>query len=401
MLGIAFTLGFATNIFFGYSRGIYLKPMTEELDGSRLGLSMAFTAVSVVSALSAPFVGRLLDRLPIRGILLAAALWAATGFFTLAMMQTTLQLCIAMALFLGLANAPLGGAGPSKLVVSWFTGRRGLALAISAMGASVAGVCAPPLVAPLVESVGWRETFRLFGAAAIVLLVPLILLVRDGPGARRAASAAGPASREGWPEADADERVWSRGEYLRSRAFWGVLLIFGIMVSVFSAISTHLFAHLTDHGMSGDAAALVLSAMAAVALAVKPLYGWLVDRFDPRVAVALSIATQTLALGLLLVADAFSALVAAAMLFGSGYGGMVPLRNSVTALAFGRMSFAEISGAMRPLQLPLVVIGVPLAGWIHDHFDSYTPAFAAFLVMHLAAASGIVLLRGAARRPGP
>lgn len=395
MVAIAFTLGFMTNVFYAYSRGIWLTPVADDLGADRFQVSLAFSLVSIVSALSGPWIGRLLDRLPVRRVLLVAALWLALGYGLMALVNSLWGLYLVMGLFMGLAFVALADAGPAKLVVNWFSSRRGLALSIVAMGASTAGIFTPPLIAALIEAVGWRGQFLAFAGTLLLVVVPLLLFaVRNDPA--EAGVAAEPAP-EGDDSQD-DERDWSRAEVLRSPDFWGLALVFGIMLGTFGGTSTHFFPHMADIGLDPAMAATVLSLMAAAALAAKPIYGWMVDHFDPRLAVAMAVGSQAAALGLLLVVEDYRMLMVTALLFGLGYGGMVPLRNAMTALAFGRLSFGAVSGALRPVQLPLVVASIPFAGWVFDHFGNYQLAFGLFCALQFLSLAGILLLRQATRR---
>lgn len=395
MVAVAFTLGFMTNVFYAYSRGIWLTPVATDLNADRFQVSLAFSLVSIVSALSGPWIGRLLDRLPVRRVLLVAAVWLALGYVFMSMVTSLLALYLVMGVFMGLAFVALADAGPAKLVVNWFSARRGMALSIVAMGASTAGVFTPPLIAALIETVGWRGQFLVFAGVLVLFIVPLV-----GFGIRNDPAEAGVEPEPapfGIDDTD-DERDWGRAEFLRTPDFWGIALVFGIMLGTFGGTSTHLFAHMSDIGVSPGAAATVLSAMALLALLAKPFFGWMIDRFDPRLAVAVSVLCQAAALGLLLFFKDYAVLLGAALLFGLGYGGMVPLRNAITALAFGRMSFGSISGALRPVQLPLVVASIPFAGWVFDTFGNYDLAFAIFCGLQVLSAAAILLLRQATNR---
>jgi len=395
MVGLAFGLGFIANAFYAYSRGIWLPPLAADLGGDRFQVSLAFSLVSIVAALTAPRVGGLFDRLPLRRVLLSAAFWLGIGYILLAQVSSLLGLYVVMAAFVGLASLPLGDAGPAKLVVNWFRGRRGLALSITAMGASAAGILAPPVMAALIEAVGWRGQFLVFGGILLLLVMPVLAgFVQNDPAAAGVEPDPAPA---GDFDGD-DERMWLRREVLRSSDFWGIVIVFGVMLATFGATSTHLFAHMTDIGHAPGRAAVVLSSMAAAALLAKPLFGIMIDRFDPRLAVGLAVACQGFALAMLLVVQAFTPLIVTALLFGLGYGGMVPLRNAMTALSFGRASFGAVSGTLRPFQLPLVVAAIPFAGWVFDSFGNYDLAFGLFCALQGASGLAILLLTRAAAR---
>ncbi|MFU8814946.1 MAG: MFS transporter [Pseudomonadales bacterium] len=391
-------VGLLTSGLLSYTRGIFLVPMAAELGASRLELSLGFTITSAVAALTAPLAGYLLDRFPVPRLMTVMAIWTALGYFALSAVGDKLALFLVLGLFFGLATFHLGGPAPSKLVVGWFDTRRGLALSLLAMGASTAGVLTPPIATALIETFGWRWAFVAYGTITLVAVLPLtLLLLRDPPRPTPQVTADldDAESLHGGAAAQplTTNRVWKRREYLSSPSFWGIVTIFGVMGCIFSGVSLHLFAHITDIGIDPLRASLVLSVMAGLALVSKPVFGWLVDKLDPRVSVMVSLLTQLLGVGLLLFAGSFLPVLLAAAAFGFGFGGMVPLRNALTAIGFGALSFGEVGGAMRTAMAPLTLGGMPLAGWIYDAFGSYNAAFVSFVCLYALALLAVLLLR--------
>lgn len=395
IVAASYLVGLLTSGLLSYTRGIFLVPMAAELGSSRLELSVAFTISGIVAALSAPTAGYLLDRYPVPRMMVLMAIWTALGYFAVAAVDGRLGLFIVMGAFFGLATFHLGGPAPAKLVVDWFQARRGFALSLISMGASTAGVLTPPLATALIEALGWRWTFVIYGVVTLVVVVPLILLtLRPAPVPEQTGAVAGQPSVGPAPAAARTiDRVWTRREYLTNGTFWGIVIIFGVMGCVFGGVSLHLFAHLTDIGLSPLEASFVLSVMAGLALVSKPLFGALVDRLDGRVSVLVALGAQTLGMVLLLAAEGYASALVAAIVFGFGYGGMVPLRSALTAIGFGARSFGEVSGAMRTAMAPLTMGGMPLAGWIFDLYGSYAVAFITFIVLYVGAIAAVLLLR--------
>ena len=56
-------------------------------------------------------------------------------------------------------------------------------------------------------------------------------------------------------------------------------------------------------------------------------------------------------------------------------------------------------GLLRPVQMPIHLLGVPLAGWIFDTTGSYDTAFRIFAGFYVAAIALTVSLRPASRGP--
>ena len=55
---------------------------------------------------------------------------------------------------------------------------------------------------------------------------------------------------------------------------------------------------------------------------------------------------------------------------------------------------------MRPVQVPIHAVGIPLAGFVFDRTGTYAIAYQVFLVTYVVAIAGVVVLgRGRAKAP--
>jgi MFS transporter, ACS family, hexuronate transporter len=131
---------------------------------------LAYTLMNGVS-------GRALDYLGTRiGYGLTVAFWSGVEI---------LQACSTGALSLGIFRFLLGmgeaGNYPAgvKLIAEWFPPKeRSLASGIFNSGASIGAILAPPLLALIVLSVGWREAFVAVGLLGLAWLAGWIILYR-------------------------------------------------------------------------------------------------------------------------------------------------------------------------------------------------------------------------------
>ena len=92
-------------------------------------------------------------------------------------------------------------------------------------------------------------------------------------------------------------------------------------------------------------------------------------------------------------ADGYGALVAAAVIFGVGFGGRVPLLIAIRGDYFGREKFATIFG-LSTIQMGIIQIFGPIvAGFMYDSLGSYTMAFLILFGVNMLAAMMILLVR--------
>ena len=175
MAGVAFFVDFIAVGFFFYSYGIFFKSIAAEFGDSRLDVSIGITHTQGVCAMLAPFIGRALDRYPLKRIMALGALSMGTGFSLLSVVQSPFQFYLVLSIFVGFGAGAMGQLATSKLVSNWFVRKRGTALGIAATGISVSGVIMPNISAYLVTEFGWRSGFLVYGLITLTLVVPLVL----------------------------------------------------------------------------------------------------------------------------------------------------------------------------------------------------------------------------------
>jgi MFS family permease len=399
MVGVAFLVDFIAVGFFFYSFGVYYPAIDAELEGASLLVAAGISVSNAVSGLFAPFIGRALDRHSLKRIMLLGAVTVSAGFLCLSRITNYWQYYLVLGSFFAFGLGLMGGMASSKLVANWFIQKRGTALGVATMGVSLSGLVMPTVATWLVAEVGWRGGFAIYALGILLIVVPavawLVVTRPEDVGQRPdGESLEEKAAREAIPEV-----YWRTRDILRSRNFWFIALPFAAVFSSLSAILIHVVPHANDLGIFGYRAGWVLSISAGAGVLGKVVFGRLVDRWDPRFAAWASFGTQILGLLLLLQGQGYSGLVVGAVVFGFGMGGVVPLQGALCGLAFGRLSFGEVMGLMRPVQVPLHSLGIPLAAWIHDTTGSFELAFQIFLGVYAASCAMIALLRLPGGRP--
>ena len=391
MVAAAFFVDFIAVGFFFYSYGVFFKALAADFGGARLDVALGLTLVNVVGGLLAPFIGEALDRFPIRRVITVGTLAMSLGFLLLSMVTAQWQFYLILATLIGFGSNAMGGLATAKLVANWFEARRGTALGIATMGISLSGVVMPIASALLIEQIGWRGGFLVFGAFTLVLVLPVVLAVvvsrpeevGQQPDGRAPAVEAAPLPHRALPVR----------QLMRDRNFWVLNFAIGFLFCVMSATLTHMVPRVTDLGFSLIEAAPVLSFGAGAGVLGKVAFGWLVDRLDPRFALLAAIGSQFLGQIGMLGADGYALFAVGAAVFGFGMGGIVPLHGAIVGLAFGREQFGRVMGLMRPVMMPLQVAGLPFAGWVFDVQGSYDFAFRLFLAFYIASAGCTWLLR--------
>jgi len=326
-----------------------------------------------MSAVYAPWVGRLVERRGPRFVQLLGAAVLAAGLALLGTARGVVHFDLVMGLLVALGATCLGGITCNTAIASWFSTGRGRALGIATAGISMGGVVFVPLTHALIERLGWRGAFGVLGAIVLIVLVPPIALLMETE-TGGAAAGMSPAER-----AVLDREI--RMSLAPSAAFASrnfALLAFSLSISgaALAVVLLHQITFMVDRGLGERLASWVLGATAGMGVVGKLGFGWLLDRFDQRRVAGLCFFLQSVGVGLLLLTRGPWMLAVFVAVYGFAMGGNATLQATLVADCFGRAHYAAIFGRLLAFSVGLQAIAVPLAGWLRDRTGAYEPIFA-------------------------
>jgi MFS family permease len=366
-----------------FSFGIFFKSLAHEFHAGRAAISFAFTLHNILGALLLPAWGWLIDRVGARRIILV--LTAVFGVALVAALSIGHGIWQFYVFYAALGIALSAGPGPVSygVVIShWFNRRRGLALGLMGLGVGVGAFAIPLISQRLIAHFGWRAAYAFFGAAILLVTVPVVAtFLQNDPsergleedGAEKAVHA--PAGKEGLPWAE----IW------RCADFWLLIVVFTLTSASMHAGVLHMPALLTDRGMSPARAAMVSGIVGVAVVVGRVGSGFLLDYFfAPRVAMAFYGACAA-GLAILWSGQTRSIAVCAAFLVGLGMGSEAELMAYLVSRYFGLRSFATAYGYVFSAFMIAGAIGTLLMGAGFDHFHSYTVSLGCFCAASLVA----------------
>src|SRR3954465_3074453 len=220
---------------------VFLLPISEGFGWDRARVVSVYSLSALAAGLAAPFAGRLFDRSGPRMVYAAGLLLLGGAFLIAARAQYLWQFQLSLGLCVGLGIAFIGNVPNSILLGRWFGPRLPTAMAVvySATGAGV--LLLLPASQLLIDHIGWREAYQLFGVVALLLLLPLLILpwrLFSTGSPQLAKSAATAAADEGWTLLRA----------MRHHAFWALFCTFFFTAIGMYAISPQVVAYLIDAG---------------------------------------------------------------------------------------------------------------------------------------------------------
>jgi MFS family permease len=406
--------GFIINAFgigtFFYGFSTFFNPMIAEFGWSRTLMSGVFAMSRLEGGIEGPIAGWLTDRFGARRMMLFGITIAGIGFTLISQVNSpqSLYLIFVLVLSLGINLGYTHATGAA--VAKWFVRRRGRAFSILISGNGIGGAIFVPVIAWLIVQYDWRVAVIVLGVATLAIPLPLSRIIRSTPEDMGLRPDGDPAPRtdaegQGYRLADEanssveEEVSLTVREALRTRAFWIYAASMIFRACILSSIVVHQIPHLTDIGIPYQTASNVLGMMVLLSVPGRFIFGWLGDRFNKRKILFLLCLLQGAGIFIFINASTLPLLYLFVVVYGLGYGGVIPLTIALRADLFGRKNYATIAGIMMSLTMVGTVSAPLFAGYLHDVTQSYSLAFYIFIVMILI--SGVLfLLIPQARRPG-
>jgi sugar phosphate permease len=370
---------------------VFVEPLTREFGWSRTALSGAVSLGGVLAALVSPLIGPLLDR---RGSRLVLCLAILVNGIALLLLSLTPSLLVFYLLF---CVARMNWAGPFELGIygalnNWFLARRTAAASILNL-AQMFGLIALPLIAQfamLHES--WRAGWLALGIVVLVVgFMPVwLFLVRRPEDMGLEPDRAVPAALPVGGPASVNEPRFSRGEAIRTPAFWFLMLYTVMVYPVQAGVSLHQAPHLLDRGLDPTTAAFAVSTFSLLSAVATVACGFIPRRLPVRIPLALAGAMRVAGTvrmpGIASAADGFLA----AGLFGMGIGAVLTLTPVAWADYFGRANYGAIRGYALSAQVLAQASGPLLSGVLYDSTGTYTVSLYCFA--GLSALGGLAAL---------
>jgi MFS family permease len=160
-----------------YSFALFVVPWLEHFDIARSQVMLAILAFQVTTGLLSPVLGRLMDHFVMRRLVIAGAVSMGLGLALLSQATQFWQVILIYTTLLPIGMLLCGTLASQTMVSKWFTGNRGLAIGLSAMGTSIGGLIIPMVVIALIASYEWQGALLILSVVSTVILIPLNFLV--------------------------------------------------------------------------------------------------------------------------------------------------------------------------------------------------------------------------------
>jgi MFS family permease len=383
-VGICFMLlGAAGMIASTYS--IVAVPLAREYRPSRTVLMTAMTVLSGTCAVLSPLLGRLMDRMSLRTLMVGGGLLLGAGYAALSLTTSFMQVLVIFGVLIAPANVLLGPVAATVLLSRWFTNRRGRAMGIAIAGIAAGGFFYPMIIQGLLDAHQWRQALQLLSLVLIAWTVPVALLVVNRP-EERGLHPDGAAAALVETRAAASAAPISASEVLRDPAFWMIAVTVAIVTSGMKGMVTNLAPLAIDTGVTASVAATLVSVYSACSFVSKLSFAALSDRLGPRPLMYIALGGFSVGMVCLTQARAGYGTVALGVAIVGLFGGlMVPMESYLAPRVFGRRGVGRAMGLLSGVILVALLATPPLFGLIFDLTGRYNGIFWTFGALALLA----------------
>ncbi len=378
----------------GYVFSTFLRPVVADLGWSRAIFASFGGPLLLSVSLASPLIGNLTDRLGPRWVLSGSALLLGVALAAFGAMQSLWHF-YATSLLLGVALAGLGDIPVGAVASRWFSGGRGLALAVIYLGSNLGGTILPIAAATLTAAYGWRAALFVLAPASVALILPFAAFVVRHPRLGEVAPIA-----DAGPAPDSAPALDQRAA-LRTRSFWILAFVLFAFYFYYVGVLYNLPVFLGDLGFSDPQAALRYAGAIFVGIFGKLAMGLLADRIERRRAMLANFGLVTLASLLLLHVEQPGLLVVFLIVHGFAVAAENVTLPLIVGESFGVRYMAQIYGWLLLTLFLGGATGPVFAAWVHDRLGSYQPAFAGFAVLNAMGLLALAFVRREVGAPEP
>ena len=366
-----------------YTHGLFVDPLGQAFGWSRteVSASLSFAAVGIITA---PFLGRLLDKYGAKPVMLCSVALMGSSFVLRPFMTELWHLyAISFLQFMAINGTVMLPAG--RLVGIWFKKNRGQVLGITMMGNNFGGLVLPPVIGAILVSFSWQIAY--YAIAIMFALVWLYTLkfvsenkVSDSKSNINTRISTDPAQI--LPGMTLQEAI-------KTKSFYLIAIITPIGSLAFSMVLPHVIDNYTNAGVSLLAAASCLVVLSTFGMIGKIFWGAVGEKITGRKALMCSFSVTIIGIVLMYNPVAGPLLWIAAAVFGLGMGAFGPLYTMIIQDLFGLRNYGAISGLLGLTGVISFGAGPIMGGLSYDLAGTYKPII---LAASIGIAIGVLLL---------
>ena len=388
-LGVTMTIGYGTLY---YSFAVLGPEIAREFGWEESFVFAIFSIGLLAGAVSAPIIGRMIDRLGARSVMSAGSLLAAAVLALIAVMQNAWQFtCLAlMAEFVAIAVQYESGFA----ALAQRYGRNARAeITLVTLIAGFASTVFWPLIQWLLTQMTWREVYLVLAGMNLLIALPIHLTMPKG----RQTPPEAPTDQGALPLVQSYTHVTGR----RPMVLLGISLASGGFV--LSAIGASLLILLDDIGFATATATIAAACIGPSQVAARLFEYSRRSHFSPPVTAIIAASAMVLGMALLgvsLVALVPAFLFAFAVMYGIGQGLTSIVRGMLPLHYFGPEGYGRRTGTLSGFRMVLSASAPFTIIFLNERLGTAT-AIGCLVALSLTSMISLLALVRLMERPGP
>ena len=367
---------------------VMMVPLEQEFGWNRTTISAAIGLNILLYGLMAPFAAALMARFGMRKVSTFALIMIASGSALSTLVVSPWMLMMTWGFMIGLGTGSMAMVFAATITNTWFYARKGLVSGVLSAGSATGQLVFLSTYAGLVETEGWRFVAILVAVSALAVVPLVLIFMKDSPakaGVLRygetpeiAAKVAAEAEANPAPLNPAKNALVTLKEAVKYKTFWALAVGFAICGATTNGlIGAHFIPSAHDHGMPETTAAGLLAVVGIFDVFGTIASGWLSDRVNPRLLLALYYFGRGVALLLLpiLLSDVIHpSLILFVVIYGLDWVATVPPTIAICNEVFGKKGPIVFGWVFASHQVGASIATV-VAGFIRDSTGEYTLAW--------------------------
>jgi MFS family permease len=368
--------GIALNTF-----NLYTKEFTTAF-GVDMDKALRLASVLYLAlALPLPFIGRLLEKVSAKKLVLFGAIGTVASLFLFAFARSynmVMLFVIVYPLFL----AVTGLLTSMYIINNWFVKYRGIATGILLMGSSIGPAIFAPLIGKWIKIHGW-QTAALYEAiiCSVLIIIPAILIV-DHPAKKGTYADGIEGQMGGQPIINAAASKAHFKSAIGNYRFYLVLIVTAVLWFCIGGFIQNQRSYQADLKLDVEKSGLIQGLFFLCGLLGKLFFGWISDRIDVKKVMLLSVINMLAGAALLYASlSNQSFTIPAAIVFGLGYSGVFTMIQLYVLNLYGGPAYGKILGLLSFLDTLALSAGVIVLSSLRKTNGNYQQAFILMMVL--------------------
>lgn len=376
-------IGSVLSLALGYSVismsfGTFIKAFEGSFGWTRGEISFGSTVIGITAIIFFPYVGSLVDKYGVKRVMVPSTIAFAVTIAAMSQLTANIWHLYGMCVLIPILGAGTAPLTYSRIIVSWFNKKRGLALGIGLAGVGLGTTLVPIIASTVMSSYSWREAYLVIGALIFLIAFPIAkFLFKDKPsdlGLHQDNTIADEDAEQKVIYSQTDETLvgFTATEALKQKTFWlmfGSFLITGLCTST---VLVHLVPMMMDRGLTLQEAVKTFAYLGMSIVVGRLIAGYLMDKFFAPYVVVIFMLGPVIGLAFFaLGATGFEAAICTALI-GIAIGAEFDVIAYFTSKYFGQRSFGVIYGYSYSGFKTGASIGPLIMGLAYDSLGQYT-----------------------------